>query len=117
MRRLQKNIAKDMARATEVDHIPPPIETKSGRFVYYLKNGTSGTKLYCRRVADGFGSEQILIDSEDLAARYGCELKNMLISDDHSCIGCLVSNSDGLHSGSESSSLLLFSLKECGAVK
>ncbi|KAJ2565908.1 hypothetical protein GGH12_001150 [Coemansia sp. RSA 1822] len=117
MRDLQKEIAMDMERAIEVDQIPPPIETKSGSFVYYTKSNASGSQLFCRRAANGSEPEQVLIDTDDLSAQYGYELKSLLISDDHSCIGCLVTDIDGSHSGTETSNLLLFSLKDNGKVE
>ncbi|KAJ2164459.1 hypothetical protein GGH15_003916 [Coemansia sp. RSA 562] len=107
----------DMERALEVDQVPPPIETKSGSFVYYTKGSASGSQLYCRRAANGTEPEQVLIDTDDLSAQYGYELKSLLISDDHGCIGCLVTHIDGSHSGTETSNLMLFSLKDNGKVE
>ncbi|KAJ1727726.1 hypothetical protein LPJ61_004427 [Coemansia biformis] len=107
----------EMSRATEVDRVPPPIETKSGDYAYYVRAGAAGSQLYCRRpVADPDG-EQVIMDSSALAAAHGYELQSLLVSDGHDFVGCLATRCDGAHVGTESGSLLVFSLASSGSTE
>ncbi|KAJ2713856.1 hypothetical protein H4R19_002040 [Coemansia spiralis] len=103
-----------MSRATEVDRLPPPIETQSGSYVYYMRTSASGAQLYCRRPAAGAGAEQILMDPRTLEATYGYTLQGLLVSDSHRFIGCRATRCDDTHAGTESGSLLVFSLNDSG---
>ncbi|KAJ1945538.1 hypothetical protein GGF37_001650 [Kickxella alabastrina] len=122
--RLQRQIAKELRQATEVDQVPPPIETRSGDFIYYTRQSDSGCVVYCRRpvqnasaAVSGDCKEQVLMDSEKLAKKFGYELRNLLVSDDHKTVACLATKHDGGHSSnSESSSLLIFSLGGNGEI-
>ncbi|KAJ2675410.1 hypothetical protein IWW42_001196 [Coemansia sp. RSA 1085] len=104
-----------MLRATEVEKVPPPIETQSGNFVYYSKTSTNGSKLYCRRLVANANSEQILVDSSMLAAEHGCEIKNVLVSDNHRYIGCMVTDNDGPHT--ETCNLMVYLIEDTGKAK
>ncbi|KAJ1824941.1 hypothetical protein LPJ60_000314 [Coemansia sp. RSA 2675] len=109
-----------MSRATEVDQLPPPIETRCGNYVYFSTKSDNGALVYCRRLADrgpDSGAEQVLLDSEKLARDQGLHLRNLLISDDNKFMGCLTAKHGGLDGHSESSSLLLYALGEAGSPK
>ncbi|KAJ2783284.1 hypothetical protein H4R18_001803 [Coemansia javaensis] len=115
--RLQRALQKEMSRATEVDRPPPPVETRSGDHVYYVRSGADEAQLYCRRPVSGPGGEQVLLDAAAFAEAHGHDLQTLLVSDDHSAIGCLATRRDGAHAGTESGSLFLFSLSEDGATE
>ncbi|KAJ2233800.1 hypothetical protein IWW45_003905 [Coemansia sp. RSA 485] len=115
--RLQRQIAAEMRQATEVHTMPPPVETESGGFVYYVRQNAGGSTVYCRRPANA-RSEQVLVDGEQLARRDGYELRTLLVSDDHDCFACLAAPLHDSHKAlSESSSLLVYSLGISGEVK
>ncbi|KAJ2847571.1 hypothetical protein IWW36_003788 [Coemansia brasiliensis] len=112
---MQTSIANDMMSATEVEKLPPPIETQSGSFVYYSKISANGSRLYSRRLAKEANSEQVLIDSGMLAAQHNCEIKNVLVSDNHRYIGCMVTNNDGPHT--ETCDLMIYLVEDTGSAK
>ncbi|KAJ2855115.1 hypothetical protein GGI22_004254, partial [Coemansia erecta] len=108
-----------MSRATEVKQVPPPVETRSGDFVYYVRQGNGGSLLYCRRsaVSESATREQVLVDTEVLAKVHGFTLRHLVISDDYRFIGCLASNSDDSSKGAEASSLIIYSLNATGETR
>ncbi|KAJ2637604.1 hypothetical protein GGF44_002923 [Coemansia sp. RSA 1694] len=109
-----------MTRATEVDCLPPPIETKCGDYVYFTKRSNDGALVYYRRLADRAAEsmpEQVLLDSGKLARDQGYALRSLLISDDNQCMACLAAKTGKHDGGSESSSLLVYALGNVGAPK
>ncbi|KAJ1797993.1 hypothetical protein LPJ59_002787 [Coemansia sp. RSA 2399] len=108
-----------MSKATEVEQVPPPVETSSGDFVYYVRQGNSGSLLYCRRsaVSESVAREQVLVDTEDLAKVHGFILRHLVVSDDHHFIGCLASKSDDSDKGAETSCLIIYSLNDTGETR
>ncbi|KAJ1990089.1 hypothetical protein GGI25_004027 [Coemansia spiralis] len=121
--KLQQQLSKAMSKATEVDKVPPPVETKSGNFIYYVRQDDDGSMKYCRRHASAPGSsnensvlryEQILMDSGELAKNTGYYLRNLLVSDDHRFIGCLAVHHNNPNADTESNCLLIYSLSSDG---
>ncbi|KAJ2161577.1 hypothetical protein GGF46_001347 [Coemansia sp. RSA 552] len=107
-----------MDKATVVDKVPPPVETKSGKFVYYTRDsGDAGSTVYCRRLVDGPGTEQVLMDTEHLSTTRGYVLRSLLVSDDHDFIGCMAAQASESQAGKETSTLLVYSLTDNGDVK
>ncbi|KAJ2746668.1 hypothetical protein GGI20_001169 [Coemansia sp. BCRC 34301] len=105
-----------MTRATEVDQLPPPIETKCGDFAYFTRKRNDGALVYYRRLAD-HAAEQVLLDSGKLASSQGYALRSLLISDDNQYMGCMAAKLGMRDGGTESSSLLVYALANVGAPK
>ncbi|KAJ1965995.1 hypothetical protein GGI12_000369 [Dipsacomyces acuminosporus] len=112
---LQKKLMQEMTQATEVDRVPPPVETVSGGFVYYVKHNPHGSLLYCRRPVDS-SMEQVLMDSDELYRAHGYELRNLLVSDDHMRIACLAAKDASGEANTESSSLLIYRINGSDSV-
>lgn len=112
-RKLQRKLRQEMLVASEVDQLPPPIETRCDDFIYYTRQSPCGSPVYCRRcvVMNGTGektNEQVLMDTSKL----GCELKNLLVSEDHRLMGCLVAKQNlATETHSEDGTLLIYSLE------
>ncbi|KAJ2895772.1 hypothetical protein IWW38_002210, partial [Coemansia aciculifera] len=110
----------EMTRATEVDQLPPPIETKCGDYVYFSRKNSDGVLVYYRRLAVNTTNsiaEQALLDSESLARDQGYVLRSLLISDNGQYMGCLAAKNESLGGGTESSSLLLYALSDTAEPK